>query len=177
MDMGHRANFVVIRDGEAEAFFDQWVGLGCAFAVADGVEAAEAAARQCDSTDELLDWSLAEGGYLIDHDEHLLIVFGELDDFAEELEEFESGFEDEDEDDSESESSDDGQDEDEDVSSAIRYRKLFDEIAPLWPGWLLRWDDRGVDAFAEHLQRRGIADIRTQPATHPDDTGLYELQA
>lgn len=181
--MGHRANFVIVRDGAAEAFFDQWAGLGCAFAVADGVESAEAAARQSDPTDELLDWSFAEGGYLIDHDEHVLIVFGELDDMSVEFEEFSAEFEGEEEsvafdDDSDAESADESDaDDDEDESSAVRFRKLFDEIAPHWHGWLLRWDERGVDAFAEHLQRRGIDDIRFQPPSHPDETGQYELQA
>lgn len=181
--MGHRANFVIIRDAAAEAFFDQWAGLGCAFAVADGVESAEAAARQSDPTDELLDWAFAEGGYLIDHDEHALIVFGELDDLSVEFEEFSAEFEGEDESvaydesDEDSADEDDAEDEDEGESSAVRFRKLFDEIAPHWHGWLLRWDERGVDAFAEHLQRRGIEDIRTQEPSHPDDPGQYELQA
>src|SRR5690606_4017537 len=100
-----------------------------------------------------------------------------------EFEEFNSEFEGEDESvaldesDDESVDEDDAEDDDEAAASAVRYRKMFDEIAPHWHGWLLRWDERGVDAFAEHLQRRGIEDIRTQDPSHPDETGQYELQA
>lgn len=176
--MGHRANFVLVEDGNAEAFYDQWAGLGCAFAIGEGPEAAASNARQSDSTDELLDWAFAEGGYLIDFDERLVIVFGELDDLSDEF----GGFDEDDDNDNyedEDESYDETSevDDDEADSTAKKYQAFFEEIAPNWGGWLLRWDDRGVDAFAEHLTKRGISSIELQEPSHPEETQRCEHQA
>jgi hypothetical protein len=175
--MGHRANFVVIEDGKAEAFYDQWAGLGCAFAISEGPARAVDSARESEPTTELLDWAFAEGGYLIDFDEQVVIVFGELEDFSDEFGDFDEDGADDDSDDDEPE---DDADEDDDAAEdayAQKYQQYFDEIAPNWAGWRLRWDDRGVDAFAEHLQRRGIADIECQEFSHPEDSRHVELQA
>lgn len=172
--MGHRANFVLIEGGEAEAFFDQWAGLGCAFVVGDGPSAAVSAAREFEPTFELLDWAFAEGGYLIDFDQKLLLLFGELDDPSEEFEDFDD---DEDEEKPENELDNETDEGDESASSREQYKTYFAEIAPKWEGWLLRWDDRGVDAFSEHLQKRGIASIQGQQPSHPEDTQSFEFQA
>src|SRR6185436_4644965 len=76
--MGHRANFITIRKGGAEAFYDQWAALGCLFAFAAGPDEAVSALKEMEATDELLDWAFAEGGYLLDFDSKSAIAFGYL---------------------------------------------------------------------------------------------------
>ena len=168
--MGHRANFVLIRDAKASAYHDQWAALGSTYAFAGGPDEAIAAAEQAEPTDELLDWGFAEAGYLLDFDEKCAIVFGtpEPVDFdGEDLGEF-------------------GE---EDLSEALSQTSELEAavlkgpleflqfIAGRWPGWLLHWDDRGVDAFSAHLSRRGIHTIATQPDSHPPDRVVVSFQA
>ncbi len=74
--MGHRANFVLIHDGEAIAFQDQWAALGSTYLFAEGPVAASAAIEAMEPTSELMDWAFAEAGYLLDFDERRAIVFG-----------------------------------------------------------------------------------------------------
>jgi hypothetical protein len=187
--MGHRANFVVIEEGAALAYYDNWAGLGAAFAIADGPGPARDALKAYEPADELLDWAFAEGGFLLDFDQKLVIVFGELDDMADEFSDF-----DEDEDEEEDVRDDEGDDDfddDADVDGGAeeadgdggadtcteRYTNYFQEISPLWQGWRLRYDDRGVDAFAEYLMSRGISSIQTQQPSHPESTEQVEFQA
>jgi hypothetical protein len=75
-EMGHRANFVIIREGAATAFFDPWGALGCTYLLLEGPAKATAAAQAMEPTEELLDWAFAEAGYLLDHDLQRLITFG-----------------------------------------------------------------------------------------------------
>ena len=154
--MGHRANFVVIRDGEAKAYYDQWAALGCVFSFAAGPDEACGAVSACEPIDELMEWAFAEGGYLIDFDEKTAIAFGcpaDLDEFAEFDEVADSSF----------------------LEGGL---PLLQQVAPNWAGWKLVWDDRGVDAFAAHLRRRSIENIAVQPDSHPPDTsGPVEYQA
>jgi len=172
--MGHRANFVVIESGAAQAWFDNWAGLGAAFSIGDGPGPATEALKEFKPTTELLDWSFAEGGFLIDFDQNLVIVFGELDDMGDEFSDFDEDGDGEDEgDDFDDESDGDA----EAQSSVDKYTKYFTDIAPNWHGWRLRYDDRGVDAFAEHLTLRGITSIDVQEASHPEDTEQFEFQA
>jgi hypothetical protein len=160
--MGHRANFVIIRDASASAFYDQWAALGCAFVLADGPEAAAGFAAQMAPADELLDWAFAEGGYLIDLDARTLIAFGPLEtEFdAEDLEGLDLP-------------------ESEIPVPAIpsEPHAFLAHIAARWPGWLLRWDDRGVDAFAAYLAEKGVGGIKTQPPSHPEGREAIEHQA
>jgi hypothetical protein len=156
--MGHRANFVLIREGNARAFHDQWAALGSTWAFAGGPAAAVSAAEQSSPTSELLDWAFTEAGYLLDFDEKQAIVFGypELPDFdLGELEGIE-GFEGFDSTELEKLTG---------LDAALQRGPLdfLRAIAPRWEGWLLCWDDRGVDAFAAHLARRGISSIAAQP--------------
>src|SRR5687768_5371669 len=74
--MGHRANFVLIRDGSAIAFYDQWAALGSTYAFAGGPDDAASITGTAEPTSELLDWAFAEAGFLIDSDEKRAIVFG-----------------------------------------------------------------------------------------------------
>lgn len=176
--MGHRANFVVIRGGDARAYSDNWAALGCIHSVADGPEDAVASAAAFEDTDELLDWAFMEGGYLVDFDEKTLIVFGLTDDdLGDEFSEFEDDEEEEggdeaeesaeldddtDEDQADDDAVEDDLDEEAERASALAF---LQGIAPKWKGWTLRWDQRGADAFAEHLARRGITSIKTQAAS------------
>ena len=164
--MGHRANFVVIRDSAARAFHDQWAGLGCAFVLEDGPKVAVSEAQKLTPTEELLEWCWAEGGYLIDFDQKVLLAFGSLESDCDL--------------DGEDGANDDIDDESEDmpeVDSALEVRAFLLKIASKWKGWLLRWDDRGVDAFAEHLKSRQIGGIRTQTPSHPPNPLIIEHQA
>jgi hypothetical protein len=91
--VGHRANFVVLRDGSAVAFHDPWAALGSTWAFAAGPDEALSATAASEPTTELLDWAFAEAGYLLDFDRHEAIVFGypEMVDFefdSEEMGEF-----------------------------------------------------------------------------------------
>ena len=172
--MGHRANYVTIREGEAKAFEDQWGAMGAVYAFADGPEAAVAMIREaeCRETDELMDWAFAEGGYLIDFDRKHAIAFGEptVGDLLDLSEEF-------------------GELEDSGGGDALAeigaVDKAFDDgplaflelIAPKWPGWFLCWDDRGVDAFAAWLRDRKLLNIKCQPDSHPEDSKAVEFQA
>ena len=151
--MGHRANFIVIRDGKASAYFDQWAALGSTWAFAGGPNEAALAAEAAEPTTELLDWAFAEAGYLLDFDDRLAIVFG----YPESI-------------DPEELKGSDQESEAAEVDAALLRGPLdfLQAIAPRWKQWLLHWDDRGVDAFAAHLGRRGIRSIVTQP---PRDTG------
>jgi len=162
--MGHRANFVLIRDAEAKAYYDQWAALGCTYAFAGGPADAIAAAEQAEPTTELLDWAFAEAGFLLDFDEKVAIVFGqpepidpgELADLGVEdlapMNELDIALE----------------------QGPLEFLKA---IAPRWAGWQLFWDDRGVDAFAAHLARRTIASVTTQPKTHPEDCAKESFNA
>jgi hypothetical protein len=160
--MGHRANFVVIKDGSATAFQDQWAAMGCTYDFACGVEQSMEALKEYTETTELMDWAFAEAGYLIDFDSRLAIAFG-VPHCAEDL--FDAG--DDDPDFEELKAA-------EDPSVAKLHEGdhlgFLEGIAAGWKGWKIAWDDRGVDAFAEHLKQKGISGIETVPASHPPDT-------
>ncbi|MEW6735975.1 MAG: hypothetical protein AB1489_32070 [Acidobacteriota bacterium] len=163
--MGHRANFIIIRNGVAKAYYDQWAALGCVYTFAAGPEEACAAAEQMEPTTELMDWAFAEGGYLLDFDQYKAIGFGYPDDIGE--------FEDL-----------DCQEVDEvlalqEINAAFERSSLdfLQHIVPHWTGWLLEWDDRGVDAFAAHLRSRGITTILTQVDSYPPDSKVVTYQA
>jgi hypothetical protein len=66
-----------------------------------------------------------------------------------------------------------------DLESALERCPLafLQSIAPRWPGWLLHWDDRGVEAFSAHLRRRELWSIATQPDRHPADRNAVSFQA
>lgn len=157
--MGHRANFVVIRDGAASAFYDQWAALGCLLAFADGPEEALKAVGDMEETGELLDWAFAEGGYLLDFDSKTAITFGFIelpeeigDDFPKTVAELAAAL-------------------DQGGGEFLR------QIAPRWTGWLLQWDDRGVDAFSAHLKKRDIQSIICEPPSHPENPSFAEIRA
>jgi hypothetical protein len=170
--MGQRANYVLIRDGQALAFQDQWGALGCVYQFATGPKGASRALVLMERTEELMDWGFAEGGYLIDFDEKRAIVFGypsdDLLDWAETSEI-------------------DGLAEM--VSEAVRESSAIDRaleegplqfletIAPQWAGWHLQWDDRGVDAFADYLSGRSLSSPRTQPPGARERGQRASLQA
>lgn len=162
--MGHRANFVLIRDGNANAYHDQWAALGSTWAFAGGPDEAISAAELGSPTTALLDWAFAEAGYLLDFDERKAIVFGypEMGDFDPSDFEGIDGLEG-----LEGLASVDPAEQQEmaHVETALKQGPLefLRAIAPRWEGWLLRWDERGVDAFADHLTQRGITTMICQP--------------
>jgi len=152
--MGHRANFVLIKDGKARGFYDSWAALGCTLSLEEGAKRLEKSVPKLyESTDELMDWAFAEAGFLIDYDEKVCIAFGspdvDLDDMPEDYQEemrasldaYYAGWE-----------------------AYVRY------MEKVWRGYTMIWDERGVDAFAEHLQRRAIVTIKTQKPSHPKST-------
>ena len=157
--MGHRANFIVIRNGAGEAYHDQWAALGCLYAFADGPEEAMRALKEMEHTDQLLDWAFAEGGYLLDFDMSTAVAFGFMelpDGMEEELPENVTAI----------------------VAAFERGAEEFLKgIAPNWRGWRLRFDDRGVDAFSEYLRQRDITNIKCQPDSHPPNGTFVEISA
>lgn len=148
--MGHRANYVIIKNGTAKAYWHQWGAMGCVYSFAGGPTAAIDAISDAEPVDELLGWSYAEGGYLIDFDKKVAIVFGEpfADDFDEEA--------------------DGGSDVD--VAFEKGEREYLQLIAPRWKGWKLIFDDHGVDAFSVYLESRAITSIKCQVPSHPETT-------
>ncbi len=152
--MGHRANFVLIEDGKARAFEDQWAALGCTLSLEEGAKKLKRELPKVyAATEELMDWAFAEAGILIDYDERVCIAFGhpevnleELpEEYAAEIREVMEAFE-------------------------AGWPTFVSFIAKGWAGFTLVWDGRGVDAFALHLARRKITSIKTQPASHPRST-------
>jgi hypothetical protein len=166
--VGHRANFVLVRGGIATAYADDWAGLGTVYLVTEGPDTAVSAVENMDTTNELFDWAFCEGGFLIDHDERLLIVFGGLVDpsrFA-----FGGG-------------EDQLNDEDGGPEPTVGLespeadaRAFLAQIQPSWPDWTIRWDERGADAFSEHLTARGVSTVMTQTPSHPERCLMIELR-
>lgn len=152
--MGHRANFVIIRDNKAKAYEDQWAALDCLSLFATGPHDALAAVLTMRETPALMDWAFAEGGYLLDFDAKIALVFGYP--FYDEEWENIGG---------------------EAVQQAQAINTAFEQgpreflayIAPGWSGWTLGWDARGVDAFAVYLQSRNIHNIDVALPSHPPD--------
>ncbi len=157
--MGHRANFIVIRNGEPSAYYGQWAALSCLLWFAAGPDEAAAALTEMEQTRELMDWAFAEGGYLIDFDNNIAITFGYLD-LPEDME-------------------DEYSKEVDEVNSALQRgpREFLQQIASCWKTWLLQWDDRGVDAFSAYLHFRNISGIKCQPDSHPPNPVFAEYQA
>lgn len=142
---------MLIQDGKARAFCDQWAALACTLSLEDGVKRLlKDVPKLYEAADELMDWAFAEAGFLIDTDERVCIAFGspdvDLDDMPEDyrdavratLDAFDAG-----------------------------WPAFVEHIKKGWPGYTMMWDGRGVDAFAEHLQRRGITTIKTAKPAHP----------
>ena len=150
--MGHRANFIVVRDGAVAAYHDQWAALGCLEGFRAGPDDALDMLKEFEPTTELMDWAFAEGGYLLDFDDRTAIVFGSP------IDESEFDF-----------------NESDDEPPVVEEPEEFDaeeylrELAAAWTGWKLIYDDRGVDAFAEYLQSKAIEGITCQQASHPAD--------
>ncbi|MBK1792066.1 hypothetical protein [Persicirhabdus sediminis] len=155
--MGHRANFVIIKEGKATAYEDQWAGGSAAYEFSSGELAAAKAIELYEETNELMDWAFAEGGYLIDYDQKLAIAFGMPFDAGEFF---------------------DDEEPDELVEADPAINKLLEEditgfledIAEKWPSWKIVWDERGVDAFALHLKSRNIDSVKTAEPSHPAET-------
>jgi hypothetical protein len=149
--MGHRANFVLIKNGKAQAFYDHWGALACTLSLEQGAKRLWNEVQELNErVDELMDWAFAEGGFLIDYDERVCIAFGSVDVDADEMpEEYQA-----------------------DVRATLdAYRagwgQFVRHIEKGWRGYTMIWDDRGVDAFAKHLERRKITSIKTQKPSHP----------
>lgn len=149
--MGHRANFVLIKDGQAKAFYDNWAALGCTLSLEEGAKKLEKSVPKLyEPTEELLDWGFAEAGFLIDYDERICIAFGipEID------------------------MSDIPEDHQEDIGMTLDafdagWSDFVHFIEHGWRGFTMIWDRRGVDAFAVHLERRKITSIKTAKPSHP----------
>lgn len=153
--MGHRANFVVVRDGTAKLYGDSWAGMGCIYSLANGPEtAATIWSDPAFEQEEFFEWAFAEGGYLIDFDRTTMIAFGytlpdeemvdgdgELDPSIPKLNRaFEQGKE-----------------------------EFLQALSKKWSGWTLIYDDRGVDRFCSYLQEHEITDIPLVEPSHPED--------
>jgi hypothetical protein len=150
--MGHRANYVVIRDRSAEAFRSQWGAMDCLNDLSEGPQRAEAKAHDSEPVEQLLGSCWAEGGYLLDFDQRLCIAFGHPleptnvhDDWATRVRAFGPPY--------------------------------LARIASKWPGWRLVLDFRGVDTFVEHLGRRGITSVSAGERGGDEPSIVFEHQA
>lgn len=157
--MGHRANYVIIKAGRAKAYYDHWGALACLLVLGDGPDQATSVAETNEPTTKLLDWGFCEGGFLIDYDERRCITFGYVDidgddmpaNMRKELAAFGAAF-------------------------AKGPAGVFKFVAPVWPGWTLEWNEQGADAFADHLERRGITGIQREPRSKDDHGPPYVLK-
>lgn len=61
--MGHRANYVLIADGQPSIYFSRWGALSIPAVVLSGPEATLAYVHQLTPDDSLLEDTWAEGGY------------------------------------------------------------------------------------------------------------------
>jgi hypothetical protein len=146
--MGHRANYVLIKNGKAKAYEDHWGALACLFAINGGPKSVEDSMKGNEKTTELMEWCWAEGGFLLDHDKKRLVTFGYVDFDPDEAEGIPP-----------------------DVVKAINAfidaanepQTLFAHVSKKWKGWTLEWNEAGTDAFAAHLASRGIKSIKTKP--------------
>jgi hypothetical protein len=154
--VGHRANFVVIRDRQAAAFYSQWAAMNCLEPLAGGPEAAAAAAEVYEPVDTLMERCWAEGGYLVDFDERRAILFGSPVPMHDPIEGIDEPFR---------------RLPPEAAQGGLGFLRF---IAPAWGGWRLVWDDRGVVAFAAHLLARGIAGVTAEGDSHPLESPCVE---
>lgn len=74
--MGHRANYVVRRNGRVDVFYSHWGGLRLLGDLFWGPDAAARMIHDCEPADGLLDDVWCEGAALVDHDARRLLVFG-----------------------------------------------------------------------------------------------------
>ena len=77
--MGHRANMVIIREGDWQLYYDHWIANHLDIELFWGPESTEALIRQRPPKADRHDWLDAvwcEGGVLLDHDRRHLLWFG-----------------------------------------------------------------------------------------------------
>ncbi|MDA0242860.1 MAG: hypothetical protein OT477_05550 [Chloroflexi bacterium] len=152
--MAQRADFVIIQEGRATAFYENWGGLGCLYAFAAGPKATVEFTSNMEKINEL-DGVFAEGGYLIDFDQNIAIVFG-------------YPFDDDDLDENAKQ-----------INFALREGELeyLKHIANVWSTWKLIWDYNGIESFINHLKSRGITDIGILPRSISSDIPPISFQA
>lgn len=151
--VGERANYVLIDGGKAKVFHAQWGARDCLLRLAEGAEGLKRSVPEgAREETTLMDGVWAEGGILIDYDARVCVAFGEVDVEFDEMPE-------------------ESRDALRDSCAAIElgWSMYVEHIAEGWRGFTMVRDARGVDAFAEHLRRRGITSIHTWPASHPAD--------
>lgn len=74
--MGHRANYVVRRNGQVEIFYSHWGALSLLKDFFWGEEVALGMVCECNESPRLLDDVWCEGAALVDHDTKRLLLFG-----------------------------------------------------------------------------------------------------
>lgn len=174
--MAHRANFIVIRNGQANVYYDRQAALDQPKAFADGPGPAEALLKVYRPTEELYDWAHGEAGYLLDFDLRLAITYGfpvHIRGISDRPDPTLTEFRDPD-DVEWVEAGDDATSlqpipniPGEESRRVRTYQAYFAIIAKKWAGWTLCYDGRGNDAFALHLASRGITSIRCESYSHP----------
>ena len=143
MLMSHRANYVIVEDGVAVAYFNSYGAMGAIYGAAKGPdEFSDELTYETEEVDELMDSAFAEAAVLIDHDAKQCILYGyswgpeywvdgdgnpfpdlvELDELL-------------------AESPD----------------KFIAKIQPAWDGWDLKFDERGIDAVTEYLRDNDLS--------------------
>ncbi len=141
--MAQRADFVIVKKGKATAYFDKWGDLGCLSAFADGPESALEFTSHMKKISKL-DAVFAEGGYLLDFDQKIAIVFGSPvldDDFDEQAKQ---------------------------INDALGESELayLNYVANVWTGWKLTWDYAGVESFVKYLKEQEITAIGLLPCSN-----------
>jgi len=131
--MSNRANYVLVRDGKAEVFYDRHGALGCIFSFMRGPDGAADSARTLGDPGPLLFGGEIEGGYLIDFDREVALAFGEPDtSFVKSPRSRELG-----------------------ELARVDPHELMQRLADRWPGWKLRWVEETED-FEAYLKGRGL---------------------
>lgn len=150
--MGHRANFVIIRNNTTKLYGESWAAVDSIYYFAAGPTSALENAVSKWENEAFYDWAFAEGGYLLDFDKQLAIGFG-------------ASIPDE-----EIRIADRKIHPDIALVNAALMKSeehFLGYISKFWPSWTLVWDDRGVDAFSEYLVKNGIDTLAPLKPSHP----------
>jgi len=159
--MGHRANVVIIRDGIAKAYFDNWGALAVIpWFTLGPVKASKEFIETFVETDKLFDWEWAEGGGIIDFDQQFALIWGPLENEEDEREDVEV---------IETEQSllkKYGSPEQREDAPDLEYLKT---IKPQWIGWELCFADlAGVNAISAYLKKYEYSNITLNSDVSPD---------
>lgn len=85
MQLGERAQKVVIKGGRIERYRSQWGGQACPEVLLDGPAGLDEDLKESRREDQWMDPDFAEGGYLVDFDRRRILIYSWHNDLLERL--------------------------------------------------------------------------------------------